>query len=151
MKTIHNAVIEHLKAAVPALKWIDKDKGQLKKTENGQKPAVAYPCALIGITLTKCSDIYDGVQDCDVSVSVKLAFDPYLMDRTSAEVPEDVRNESLEPYDIIADVYAALQGFDGDDKFDPLSRTAQGEEAHDKLFIYKQVFKSSFEDHTAEQ
>lgn len=149
MKTIYTAIIARLSEKVPALKWIDKEKGQLKKTGDGQRPSVAYPCALIGISLTSCKDISDTIQDCKASVTVRLAFDPFLMNRTSAQADEEVREQHLEPYDLIADVYAALQGF-STDNFDSLSRTSQGEEINDSLFIYKQSFSTQFEDVTAE-
>jgi hypothetical protein len=148
MKTIYNAVLARLKEKVPALKWIDMDKGQLKKMGKEERPSVAYPCALVSIDLPNCKDITDTIQDCKAVVTVRLAF--YPMDRTSADAPEDVREEALEPYDVIADVYAALQGFETDD-FDTLSRSSQRTESHDKLFIYQQVFTCRFEDETAEE
>lgn len=149
MKTIYTAIIARLTEKVPALKWVDMEKGQLKKTSDGQKPSVAYPCALISITIPKCKDITDTIQDCTAVVGVLLAFDPYMMARTSAQADEQVRDQHLEPYDLIADVYSALQGF-GTDNFNPLSRTSQSEvSTNDKLFCYKITFGTQFEDVTA--
>lgn len=152
MKTIYTAIIARLTEKVPTLKWVDMEKGQLKKTGDGQKPPVRYPCALISITLPKCKDITDTIQDCEGVIGVLLAFDPYTMNRTSAQADEEVREQHLEPYDVIADVYAALQGFNTEN-FNPLSRTSQGEDktTNDKLFCYKITFGTQFEDMTAEE
>lgn len=148
MKAIYLPIIDRLKSKVPALEWIDLEKGQLKKVKAGQKPPVKYPCALISIAIPKADSITDTIQDCKATITVRLAFDPYLMDRTSVEASEDVRDQHLEPYDVIADVYAALQGFS--DVFDSLSRTSQGEDSHDSLFVYKITFSCEFEDLTAD-
>lgn len=150
MKTIYQPILAQLKEKCPALKWIDMDKGQLKLTGKDNKPPLIYPCALIGITLPKCKSITDTIQDCNANITVKLAFDPVTYARTSADVIDEIREQHLEPYDIIADVYAALQGF-STDNFDCLNRTTQGEESHSGLFVYKIVFTSTFEDVTAEE
>jgi len=145
MKTIYTAVMERLKTQVPALKWIEMDIGQL----NQQNPPVAFPCALVGIKLTRCQSVTDSLQDCEARISVRLAFNTQL--NTAAAVPDAARNTSLTVYDTIAAVYAALQGW-GTDNFDSLSRTAQGDEPpRNGLFIYKLEFSTSFEDETANQ
>lgn len=151
MKTIYTAVIARLTEKVPALKWVDMDKGQLKETGDGQKPSVAYPCALISIAIPKSKDITDTIQDCTGTIGVLLAFDPFTMNRTAAQVEEAVREQHLEPYEVIADTYVALQGW-GTDNFNPLSRTSQGEDksTNKKLFSYKINFSTQFEDETAE-
>lgn len=151
MKTIYTAVIARLTEKVPTLRWVDMDKGQLKDTGDGQKPPVAYPCALISIAIPKSKDITDTTQDCTGTIGVLLAFDPFTMNRTAAQVEEAVRDQHLEPYEVIADTYAALQGW-GTDNFNPLSRTSQGEDksTNKKLFSYKINFSTQFEDETAE-
>lgn len=149
MKTIYIPIKNRLKEKVPVL-YIDLEKGQLKKIGKDQRPDVKLPCALISITLPKCEDIEDTIQDCEATITVRLAFDPNTINRTSSEVEDSVLEQHLEPYDLIADVYSALQGFETDE-FDQISRRSQGEEANDKLFVYKQVFKTKFEDVSAEK
>ena len=150
MKTIYEEISKQLQQQVPELKWIDLDKGQLKIIGKDDKPPLIYPCALISITLPRCKDLTDYTQDCEGVITVRLAFDPILHMRTSTGAPEDARENSLGPYDIIAGTYKALQGF-GTKYFDPLSRTSQSEESHAKLFVYKQLFGTKFEDLTAER
>lgn len=144
MKTIYTAIIARLTDQVPALKWIEMDMGQLSQAQ----PSVAFPCALVGIKLPKCKSITDTLQDCEASITIRLAFDTQM--RTSAATPEIARNTSLAIFDTIADVYAALQGW-GTDSFNTLDRKSQGDEpAKNGLFIYKLEFSTTFEDATAE-
>lgn len=151
MKTIYNAVLEQLKPLLNdgRLRWFDWDKGQLKKKDATERYAVAFPCALIRIGITGTTDITDKIQDCKSAVTVTLAFDTLGLARTAANAPEDVREKGLEPYDLIADVYASLQGFETDN-FNPFSRKTQGELTHNDLFVYQIVFGCDFEDNTAE-
>ena len=145
MKTIYTAVMERLKSQIPALKWIDLDRGQLSQP----KPPVAFPCALVGIKLPKCKSVTDSIQDCEARITVRLAFDTNM--RTAGATPEAARSASLAVYDTIADVYAALQGY-GTNNFDSLDRVSQGDEpTKNGLFIYKIEFSTTFEDETADE
>jgi len=153
MKTVYSAVMERLKEKVKSLRLIDLDTGQLErvpvlKPELDRAP-LAFPCALIGINIPRSEDITDTDQDCDARVVVRLAFNQEM--RTSSAAPASVASVALKPYDIIADTYAALQGW-GTENFDPLSRVSQGKEnSRNGLFIYKIEFRTEFEDQTASQ
>lgn len=151
MKTIYNAIIGKLKPLIEndTLRWVDWNKGQLKKKDNSGRYPVAYPCALIRIGIPKAEDITYTIQDCQGAITITLAFDPLSSGRTAANAPEEVRNQGLEPYEIIADVYKSLQGF-GTDEFSPLSRKSAGELTHNDLFVYEIAFRTEFEDNTAE-
>lgn len=134
-----------LKQEVRAIRWIDWDKGQLKSKS---RPSVAFPCALIGIHIAATSDITPTVQHCNAVVRIRLAFDQPM--QTNSATPPTRLSKGLEPYDIIADVYKALQGFHTPN-FDPLSRVKQMEETNQHgLFTYIIDFKTEFEDNTAE-
>lgn len=153
MKTVYSAVMARLKSEVKALKWIDLDTGQLErapvlKPELDRAP-LAFPCALVGINIPRSEDVTDTDQDCEARIVVRLAFNQEM--RTSSAAPPPVAPVALKPYDIIADTYAALQGF-GTDNFDPLSRVSQAKEnSRNGLFIYRIEFKTEFEDRTASQ
>lgn len=153
MKTVYTAVTARLKSKVKALRWIDLDTGQLERspaiaTETG-RPALAYPCALVGITITRAEDITDSAQECEARIIIRLAFNSEM--RTGAAAPASAAATSLKPYDIIADVYAVLQGW-GTGNFDPLSRVSQQKESNSNgQFVYRIEFMTSFEDHTAGQ
>lgn len=144
MKTIYTAVMAQLKKEVPAIRWIDWDKGQLKTKS---RPAVAFPCALLGIHIAGAKDITPWVQHCNAIVRIRLAFDQPM--KTDGATPPTHLERALEPYDIIADVYKALQGFNTAN-FDPLSRVKQMEETNSHgLFTYIIDFRTEFEDNTA--
>ena len=145
MKTIYTAIIAQLKKKVPAIRWIDFDTGQLDSTT---RPSAAFPCALLTIFVDAANSITDYTQDCRGRVRVRLAFDQQM--KTDSETPPKHLEKALEPYDVIADVYAALQGF-GTEHFDTLSRTRQGKEnSRNGLFVYFIEFSVAFEDETAD-
>lgn len=153
MKTIYKAIVEQLSPLLSdnTLRWVDWDKGQLKKVSDKNRPPVNYPCALIRIGITSASDITDTIQNCKARITVTLAFDAGATYRTSGNATEEVRDKYLEPYDVIADVYTLLQGFSPDNnEFNPLHRISQSEVTHDKLFAYQIIFDTEFEDYTAE-
>lgn len=152
MKTIYKAILARLAPLLEnkTLNWADWDKGQLKKTGTKERPDVNYPCALIRIGIPRITaNVTDHIQDCAANITITLAFDALGTSRTSAEASEEVRNQHLEPYDVIADVYALLQGhYTG--SFSPLRRVSQSEVTHDKLFVYQIIFSTEFEDSTAD-
>ena len=67
MKTIYTAVMARLKEQVPAIRWIDFDKGQL---DSSDRPAVAFPCALISIGINNTKDITSTSQDCTATLKI---------------------------------------------------------------------------------
>lgn len=145
MKTIYTAVMTKL-TEVSELKWIDLDTGQLDERE---RAPVSFPCAIILIEIPGCKSLSDKTQDCKATITVRLAWSNTPI-RTSSKAPEAVRNDNLEVYDTISNVYACLQGFDTT-SFNALSRTSQGKENRsDGLFVYKIVFECEFEDNSAE-
>ena len=150
MKTIYNDVLGQLTPLLQddTLRWFDWDRGQLKKKDATGRYPVAFPCALIRIGITGTTDVTDKVQDCKSAITIALAFDPLSYGRTAANAPDDVRQQGLEPYEVIAKVYARLQGF-GTDNFDCLRRRSQSEVTHNDLFVYQIVFDCEFEDNTA--
>ena len=156
MKTIYKALLERLSTTVPSLAWIDLDTGQIDRhidsKELAERPPVKFPAALITIAIDNSRNVSnDGAwQDCNGSVVVRLVFNN-APDRTAANVPEATREKNLKTYDLIAETYAALQGFETEN-FNALERTGQRKEnpRADGLFVYKIVFKTEFEDITAE-
>ena len=114
MKELFKAITARLDT-VPALKWVDEDKGQM----NFERPPVLFPCALVDIQLPKTQDLNRKLQDCDAVITVRLAFD--FSGNTSTITPVAARELSLAYYGVVEEVWKALQGWtDGD--FNPLSR-----------------------------
>jgi hypothetical protein len=150
MRVIYESILERLKTLVydSSLRWVDLDRGQLKQRQDDRYP-VAFPCALVRMEIGSTTDVTDTIQDCKATVTVTLAFDPQSYGRTAFNAPDDVRSQGLESYDIIAEVYRLLQGFDTP-HFDSLVRRSQSEVNHNELFVYQLVFDCRFEDLTAE-
>lgn len=143
MKNIYEAIVNQLRTAVPELKWIDLEKGQM----NYPRPPVVFPAALIGISLPKTEDLNHTKQVCDAYVTVKICFD--FTGNTSISTPEVNRLESLAYFDLAEKVYAKLQGW-STGEFNPLSRFNLAEELRpDGYKVIKISFRTSFHDFTA--
>ncbi|HCT94363.1 MAG: hypothetical protein A2X19_02745 [Bacteroidetes bacterium GWE2_39_28] len=144
MKTIYLAIIDELKK-ISEIRWIDLDTGQL--STNDRAP-IATPAALIEIILPECKSLTDLAQVCKARITVRLIFDKTSL-KTSANTPEASLAKNLEVYDIIAKVYAALQGFESN-TFSAMSRKNQGASRISNYFVYRIEFECEFEDQTAE-
>lgn len=105
MKKLFETITELL-SQIPDLKWVDFDCGQLLE----EKPPVAFPCALVSIDLTECEDMGRGIQRCQVSFTVRLAFK--ALGETHAAVPTPQRQLALSYFDTVDKVYRKLQGFE---------------------------------------
>jgi hypothetical protein len=148
MKTIYKAIANKLATDIPVLAWIDYDKGQMN-VKPGQRPALKFPCALLRIEIPSASDITDTAQEATARITVRLFFETFKQE-TAMAYTGDKQDKALEPYDTIADVYAALQGFETAE-FDALSRSSSADEKRtDEYFGYQHIFTCKFEDLTAE-
>jgi hypothetical protein len=144
-KQIYLTIANRLKNEVPDLKWIDYDWGQL----NGERPAVAYPCALIDVAYTDCRNIAEGWETTDqrvnANITLKLIFQP-IGDSSMAAVAES-RSAALAALDLIDILHAAMQGYNGngDCKFAALQRRrATSMSRSDKHKIYVLVYDTTF-------
>jgi len=148
MKSIYLAIMAQLKEEVPALRWIDLDCGQIDNQR--ERPAVAFPCAIISIALNNCEDLHKTAQLCRATVSVRIAQNQPV-NRTNSEAKEEIRETALEKYDLINKVINSLQGFDTSE-FNPLSRRGQSiERRTDGLFVCRIDFVTEFEESWVEE
>lgn len=141
MKQIYNALIERLQT-IKKLKYIDMDTGQIEVGyADTKRPAIAYPAALITIAVSRHKDITELTQLCSARITIRIADDTPM--RTAAHQKE--RSASLEIYDLVEEVRAALQGFTDDETFSPLSRVSQERERQsNNLFVYRLDFETTF-------
>jgi hypothetical protein len=114
MKTIYTEIMKHLQAEVPALNGIELDFGQLKLIEKEDTLLITPPYALIDTSIFECYNITDKTQDCNGTVGVTLIFEPINIGETSSNASDTDRDIALTPYNIISDVYKALQGFESE-------------------------------------
>lgn len=144
MKTIYMQLIKQIQDKVPAIRWIDLNTGQLEVPfADNQRPPVSYPCVVIDITIDHTTSITDTLQECDATIVLTIADDRHY--RTSSNTTPF---PALNQYELIADIYSALQGYsDEADQFTPLNRTRQERlRSNSGLFLYRITFTTSFID-----
>ena len=143
MTEIYSAVEERLTAQVPELLYIDLESGQL---EGQTPPSVEFPCALVDVRFNKCEDQSAKVQQCEVTVTVRVAFEAWI-DETSSVTPKQWKHKALEKMQLPDKVYCALQGW-GMDFFSSLSRKSViPEQRADGLKVYRIEFETTQEDY----
>lgn len=123
------------------IKWIDMDYGQLEAEE---RPAVAFPCALVDIAYPNCTDEFEESreQSCDCVVTVRLAFLP--RGATHAAAPQLQRTLAFSILDNVKEVASALHGLTLAGSTEPLSRKSQlPERRDDGLRVYQLQFRGS--------
>lgn len=97
----------HLKTAVPEIRWIDQDFGQLERFK--YRPEVVFPCALIDFIQATYSNMAELSQVGEVVINIRLGFSPFSQSHNAA--PLDVRERALEYYTVEQKVYEATQGW----------------------------------------
>lgn len=88
-KELFIAVCDRLKEAVPELRWIDADEGQLNVSE---RPPVAFPCCLVEMSYPQCENHTAGTQRVRVQFALRVAFN--CCAATNAAAPVAVREPS---------------------------------------------------------
>jgi hypothetical protein len=144
MKTIYTAIIKRLQTELTQVKWIDLNTGQLEVPfTDKRRPPVAFPCILVDITIDRATALTDTLQECQATITLTIADDRPA--RTSANTKPA---PSLDEYDMIAQIYSALQGYTGkSEDFSPLNRTRQERlRSSAGLFLYRLNFNTSFLD-----
>lgn len=147
MKTIYTDLITRLQAQCPFLRTIDLDMGQLEiPYGESKRPPLAYPCALITIDVERATDLTPYTQDCEATITIRYATDRTT--DTAAHINDRKRTAGLNPYEEVAEIYTALQGW-STEYFSPLSRTRQGKDRTPAgIFGYTQRYTTSFIDET---
>lgn len=128
---------------VSALRWIDLDVGQLEQPN----PPVAYPCALVDISIRNAEDVSSKIQDVDYRIGVRIAFN--FVGETSGAAPEAVRINSTEYFNVRNDVYKVLQGL-STPSFDALThKSSSAEKRSDGLKVINVEFITTGRDVSA--
>lgn len=143
MKTIYLEIKEQLLRAAPTLRQVSMNVGQLSVGySESSRPPLAYPSVLIDIDITQASDVTTHTQLCSGRVTLTIVTD----------IVNNIDDErATAPYDLVAEVYRALQGYNTE-HISPLSRksarrrTPSGGRA---LFEYEMIYEVEFMDETA--
>lgn len=132
--------------ALPSIKWVDLDKGQLERYTI--RPQVAFPCALISANITRAKNRNHTQQECEATIVVRLAFD--YTGETSAAVDDDLLEESLAYFRVSDEVYKGMQGKTNGNAA-PFVRVSEIEEASraDGLKVLRLTFTTAFFDNSA--
>ncbi|MBX6361263.1 MAG: hypothetical protein IRZ03_14425 [Acidobacterium ailaaui] len=140
MKKLYEKLLSLLQS-ISALKYIDLDKGQIDYFE--LRPAVAFPAALVSIDFANCEDETDTTQRVQAQILIRLAFD--YTGETSAATQATLRDQALDFYELIDQIYAAIQGY-SDEEIDHVSRTAvRMENRQDQLRVAQIYFNAWLE------
>lgn len=105
MKEIFLALRTVLKG-IEGMRWVDLEKGQM----NSSRPTVAFPAALITVTVPRKENLLKKLQACDGAITVRLCFD--FTGKTNSAMEEEDVLKSLAYFDTVEAVNKALQGFE---------------------------------------
>jgi hypothetical protein len=138
-------VMDRLKTAVPELRYIDQDLGQLENY--GDRPPVAWPCALLEVDEFDFSDVGShNTQTCDGFLIVRLAVPAYS--NSSNITPKNVTLKGLEYYALEQKIHEALHGWRADGFSKLLRRKSKLEQRNDAIRVRVIPYAVSFEDET---
>ena len=144
---LYLAIVERLTAKVPALKYIEQDFGQLQGYSN--RPAVAFPCALVDFSKFNFDEIGNYHQIADGIVSINLGF--ALYSASSNITPLEFRKEPLMHYEIEWCIHKALHGWSPGDEFGKLTRVSVHSVNTPMAVRVRPIsFKLSFEDYSVD-
>jgi hypothetical protein len=142
---LFTALQARIKSQVPEIIWIDHDLGQLEAFD-GERPPVEWPCLLIDFIETPFTQM-QGYQDGDVSIQLRLAFNQYQ--QTHSDVPEYVKEQALQYYEIEHKVHLALQAWTASNTLVNalIRRSAASEKREEDNFrVRRIVYQGSFSD-----
>lgn len=135
--------ITELLSEVKELRYVDLDTGQVYE----EQPPLAYPAALIEIDLTNTEDIGAGIQQANVSFTVRIVSK--ALGETNNLAPEAVRLRSLEWLRLQNTVYQKLQGYTDENFYNFSRRSGKNENIRKGLKIFALRFETSYHDYTA--
>lgn len=143
MKTIYTELRDRLLSEVPDLRQVSMESGQLYVSYSERtRPPLALPGVLLAFDIAQVKSITDYIQECTARITVTYVTDIYnAMDE----------EHSTTPYDQVADIYRALQGW-GTVHFSPLKRLSAARDTSGgnmALFVYKTVYETEYIDETA--
>ena len=140
------AVQDRIRDAVPAVKYIDQDLGQLRAA----KPAVAWPCVLIDFEDFSFEDYGTLVQSARGNVVLTLGFAP--QSNSSQATPGAYVQQALSYYDMEWALHVALQGWTPGGDIGRLKRTsARTLKRNDNYRVREVRYSLAFDDYSTKQ
>lgn len=146
MKKLITDIQGRLMAAVPTLKYVDLDWGQLDFYY--PNPPVQWPCALIDIMQAGYSNAAHRTQLGLLQVAINIA--DLKLSNSSGKAPQNQKDNALKIYDLMKDVFVALQGWTGDKSYTGLIRERYSKRSReDGITIHQLVFSTEIKDNAA--
>lgn len=94
---LYEAILQRIKEAVPEVKYIDQDLGQMENYEG--RPPVSFPAVLIDLDEFEFSDVgSDPAQLADGFVVLRLAVPAWSS--SAGFAPQNVREKALQYYEV---------------------------------------------------
>ncbi|MGZ3753596.1 MAG: hypothetical protein ACXVAY_01475 [Mucilaginibacter sp.] len=139
MKTLFLTIRDRLKT-IDDIKWVDKDYNQLDDYK--ESPPVAFPCALVKITMA-CETLCAGTQICTGTVTIRNATNMMIVESASGASPA-AQEAAFKHDDIAGEIFQLMQGYTDSQvkNFDRINYVE--EQRKDKYMVSKQVFSCTF-------
>ena len=136
MKNIFIAIQDRL-SEIPALKYIDKDWGQLQYKD----APIQWPCALIDVANIDYTQQGNGAQTAQASITITVG--DTIPATSSYQSP--TREESYAIIDLLEEIHQKLQLFSNGSTFTPLMRTnLMKAAANGEYVVYQMTYKTAF-------
>ena len=147
MDTVYADLINRLSKAVPDLRWIDLDQGQIDFPADNYP--IDFPALLIDFTNTEWEDIGQQIQGGEMMISFRTAF--RLYEDMNNHTPEESRNAGLQKLQLLKTIHKALQGFAGAN-YNRLSRIRTfTEKREDGLKVITMQYSTYITDNSARE
>lgn len=138
MKNIFLSIQDRL-SEISALKYIDKDWGQLQY----ENPPVQWPAALLDVEQAVYTQMGRDAQKAEADITITVAN--VNLQRSSAGVAVAKRNNAYATIDLLDEIHQKLQLFSGGGQFTPLMRTQLRKVFNnDNHEVYAMTYKTAF-------
>lgn len=138
---------ERIKSQVPVIRMTDEDAGQLEDYDAKGRPAVSWPCLLIGFEDFEFNDIGNNAQIVSGKVLLRLGFPPFSL--ASSWMPLATKQKALKYFDYEWQVYKALHGWNIPGIGYMNCRGATTERREDPIRVRALTYEVEFEEYSA--
>ena len=140
------ALQQRIQSAVPTIKYIDQDLGQLSNA----RPPVSWPCVLIDFEDFSFDDLSEQVQLSSGVVVLRLGFAPHS--GSSQATPSTYIQQALGYYDIEWALHKAIHGWTPGGDVGSLTRTSVTTQKRNDNYRVREIrYSLSFEDYSTKR
>lgn len=133
---LYNAVLDRIKSAVPGIRFINQDLGQLEFYDT--KPPVSWPCVLIDVGELNFEEHLHNMQIATANIIIRLALTTYS--DVSSLTTDQVRELGLKFFELEHELCNVLHNWQPPhDELGALVRTATATEKRDDNIRVRQI------------